>query len=71
VTAQRLQAIVGPQPVVGRIEHPDSGHWREPTIQKRTVSAGLRRFIQRRGCTPAGSHPVHRVRVAFFRPLSN
>jgi hypothetical protein len=72
VTVQRLRAMVGPQPVVYRVEDARNNEWREPTSQERTrVCAWLRRFIQQRGCSPAGTHPVHRVGVVFFRPVSN
>ena len=72
VTPQRLQAMVGPNSVVYRVKDAHTYEWREPTRDERArIRAWLRRFIQQRGCSPAGTHPVHRVGVVFFVPVSN
>jgi hypothetical protein len=72
VTPQRLQAMVGPTPVVYRVEDARTSEWREATGDERArIRAWLRRFIQQRGCSPVGTHPVHRVGVVFFVPVSN
>lgn len=72
VTPQRLGAMVGPEPVAYRVEDAHTYEWREATGEERArIRAWLRRFIQQRGCTPTGTHPVARVGVAFFVPVSN
>jgi hypothetical protein len=72
VTPQRLQAMVGPTPVVYRVEDAHTYEWREPTKGERArVRAWLRRFTQQRGCSPVGTHPVHRVGVVLFSPTWN
>jgi hypothetical protein len=72
VTPQRLQAMVGPTPVVYRVEEARTSEWRKATRDERArVRAWLRRFIQQRGCSPPGHHPVHRVGVVLFRPVCN
>jgi hypothetical protein len=54
------------------VEDADTAEWREPTEDERArIRAWLRRFIQQRGCSPVGTHPVHRVGVVFFRPVAN
>jgi hypothetical protein len=72
LTVQRLQAMVVPTPVIYRVEDAHTYEWREPTKDERArVRAWLRRFIQQRGCSPAGHHPVHRVGVVLFWPVWN
>jgi hypothetical protein len=49
VTPQRLQAMVGPTPVVYRVEDADSDEWRRATADERArIRAWLRRFIEQR-----------------------
>jgi hypothetical protein len=70
-TPQRLQTMIGPTPVVFRVEDA-AGRWREPTKRERTrIRAWLRRFIQQRGCAPVAVHPVGRVGPVLFRPVYN
>jgi hypothetical protein len=72
VTPQCLRAMVGPEPVAYRVEDAYTYEWREPTSDERVrIRAWLWRFVQQRGCSPVGTHPVHRVGVAFFVPVSN
>lgn len=62
LTPQRLQAMVGPTPVVYYVEDAHTYEWREPSKGERArVRAWLRCFVQQRGCTPVGTHPVHRL----------
>jgi hypothetical protein len=71
-TVQQLQATIGPTPVVYRVEDAHTYKWREPTEAERLrVRAWHWRFGERRGCSPTGTHPVHRVGVVFFRPVGN
>jgi hypothetical protein len=56
VTTRCLQAMVGPTPVVYRVEDDRTYEWREPTKDERArVRAWLRRFIQQRGCSPVAN----------------
>jgi hypothetical protein len=72
VTPQRLQAMVGPTPVIYRVEDAHTYKWRKATKDERArVRAWLARFARQQGCSPAGHHPVHRVGVVLFRPVSN
>jgi hypothetical protein len=72
ITPQRLGAMVGPEPVAYRVEDGHTYEWREATGEERArIRAWLRRFIQQWGCSPVGTHPVHRVGVVFFLPVSN
>jgi hypothetical protein len=72
LTPQRLQAMVGPTPVVYRVEDGHTYKWREPTKGERArIRAWLGRFIRQRGCSPAGHHPVHRIGVVLFWPVWN
>jgi hypothetical protein len=77
-TVQQLHAMVtyagiaAGTPVVYHIEDAHTYKWREATKDERArIRAWLRRFIQQRGCSPAGHHPVHRVGVVLFWPVSN
>jgi hypothetical protein len=78
LTPQRLQAMVtyagiaAGTPVVYRVEDAHTYQWRKPSKGERArVRAWLRRFTQQRGCSPVGTHPVHRVGVVFFWPVWN
>jgi hypothetical protein len=78
LTAQRLQSMVtyagiaAGTPVVYSVEDAHTYRWREPSKGERArIRAWLRRFIQQRGCSPAGHHPVHRVGVVLFWPVWN
>jgi hypothetical protein len=72
VTPQRLQVMVGPTPVVYRVEDTHTYKWREAAKGERArIRAWLGRFGQQRGCSPVGTHPVHRVGVVFFWPVWN
>lgn len=64
VTPQRLQAMVGPTPVVYRVEDVHSDEWRLATAAERVrIRAWLRRFTQQRGCSPCTT-PVAGWRAA-------
>jgi hypothetical protein len=57
---------------VYRVEDARIYQWREPTNDERArIRAWLRRLIQQRGCSPAGTHPVHRVGVVLFQRVWN
>jgi hypothetical protein len=72
VTPQCLRAMVGPEPVAYRVEDAYTYECREATGEERArIRAWLLRFVQHRGCSPVGTHPVHRVGVVFFVPVSN
>jgi hypothetical protein len=72
LTVSRLQAMIGPNPVLYRVEDAHTGRLREATSQERVrIRAWLRRFIRHRGCTPIATHPVHRVGFVSFRLVWN
>jgi hypothetical protein len=69
VTVQRLQAMVGPTPVV---EDADTRQLPEPTsVERARLRAWLWRFVRQRGCSPVATDPVHRVVFVSFQPVCN
>jgi hypothetical protein len=72
VTSERFCAMIGPTPVSYRVQDRHTNEWREPWSDERAhIRAWLWRFGQKRGCSPIGTHPVARVGVVFFLPISN
>ncbi len=72
VTVSRLRAMVGPEPVAYHVEDAQTYQWREPISEERArIRAWLLRFAQHEGCSPVGPHPVHRVGVVIFVPVTN